>query len=378
MRPLTIMLAAVLVSSTGCTHWALEQRTISQASTLSDLNYHQVLDNLAMLSCNQEALPWHLAVNSASIQVTDQGTGVIGAMAKAGTFATWAPTVTAQRGVVNQWGGVPAIDPDSLDLLYLAYRKALDPADPFGYLSSAIFKKIAQIAVQYNIVLAEPTLDKVIASQRGQNKADAWQLLQKNKELHEQLDKVFEQLARLSRPPTDVQVDNYAKKLFEKVDDDTRGQAREKLEAQQQQQRASVTAIRVGVEDQIVKLTRDVAKLPYLPRYPITSRAEHNPHDLEQAQQKIKVLYELVTDPKYAMPWVCRSYCRRDVPACVCQVGHWCRCGSDCHVWVEPDHQRTLREFTLAVLTLAPLSLEETPPAFAPAGVTFSPTLAGH
>ena len=64
-----IALFAVLVFSSGCTHTALERRTVNQASTMADLQFHQVLDNLAMFACNPDALAWHLKLAGGTIQV---------------------------------------------------------------------------------------------------------------------------------------------------------------------------------------------------------------------------------------------------------------------------------------------------------------------
>ncbi len=103
------------------------------------------------------------------------------------------------------------------------------------------------------------------------------------------------------------------------------------------------------VEDQIVKLAREISDLPYTPRYPFSGRAEHNPHDVGQAQDKIKSLMALAEKPQFMVPWVVVGR-KKDIPKCACYVGHYCNCRCDCYIWVMPNQLGILRDFTLAVL----------------------------
>jgi|GEM_PF-6505279 len=130
MRP-WLMIIAVSVSWPGCTHVALERRTVKQASTLTDLQYRQVLDNLAMFCCNPEALPWHVKLKSGTVQVTDQRGGALsGIFGVPGDPAnSIAPSINAQRGILGQWDVEPETDADELELLTFAYKKAVRPVD---------------------------------------------------------------------------------------------------------------------------------------------------------------------------------------------------------------------------------------------------------
>ena len=114
-----------LACVTGCTTTArLRQRMINQGSTLPELQYQQVLNNLAQFAVNPSALPWHVNFREGTSQVTDFLTG--GALAD---LAPFAPTVTqaqlfGSRTAVAQWGASPVIDPTELRLLFIAYRRA--------------------------------------------------------------------------------------------------------------------------------------------------------------------------------------------------------------------------------------------------------------
>src|SRR5262245_19141845 len=137
MRLWILQVSAGVLASGGCTHLALERRTVKQASTLTDIQFDQVLDNVAMFACNPDALAWHLKLTGGSIQVTDQGTGNFLETWGGGQPNLYTAAVNAQRGVVNQWTGVPTVDPDNLTALQLAYHKAVDPRDPDGRLREA-------------------------------------------------------------------------------------------------------------------------------------------------------------------------------------------------------------------------------------------------
>src|SRR5262249_8496976 len=80
MRPWLGVMAFSIVS-TGCQSIQLENHTRRQAAALTDLEYRQVLDNLAMLHTNPAALPYYSAPGTGQTQ-TQQS-------ANAGTAAGW-------------------------------------------------------------------------------------------------------------------------------------------------------------------------------------------------------------------------------------------------------------------------------------------------
>lgn len=384
-----IILAALAALGTGCTHVALERRTVKQASTLTDLQYQQVLDNAAMFACNPDALAWHLKLVGGSVQVTDQGTAELGAgfgaVLEARTGSVFSPTLTAQRGVVGQWNGVPAVDSDELELLQLAYQKAVHPLDEDGRIRQQIYNKICELSVSYNVLLTQETINKLIGTMKpvvnpktGKLETDEelktrrWELMRKNEQLHKDLEKQLEGLSRLAVAPSEPEVRAYQARI-QALDEST---ARERLTRERQQEKDRLVTVQRATEDQIVKLTREICDLPYIPRYPITGRTEHNVHEVDQVQAKIKTLLELADDPKYMTPWVCVGG-KKDVPKCVCYVGRYRNCGCECYVWVPPEQRAILRDFTLAVLSLAPTERQDSPGFLPGGGITFSPTISG-
>lgn len=122
MRLSALLISILLVSLSGCTSTRLRQRTVNQAATLPELQYQQVLDNLALFAENPSALPWHANLREGTTQITDAITG--GSLVDLGPPAVTQPEVFGSRTVVGQWGMTPVIDATELRLLRFAYRRA--------------------------------------------------------------------------------------------------------------------------------------------------------------------------------------------------------------------------------------------------------------
>lgn len=122
MRLRWIMVVVVLACIPGCMAGRLRQRTINQGSTLTELQYQQVLANLALFATNPGALPWHVNLREGTTQITDSATA--GALVDLGPPAVTQPQLFGSRTAVAQWGMSPVIDPIELQLLRIAYRRA--------------------------------------------------------------------------------------------------------------------------------------------------------------------------------------------------------------------------------------------------------------
>jgi hypothetical protein len=127
MRVAKFIFTIGLACVTGCTTGRLRQRTVNQGRTLRELQYQQVLDNLALFSANPSALPWHVNLREGTTQITDSISG--GAALDIGPPVTWFPQLLGSRTAVAQWGMAPVIDATQLRLLRIAYRRALGAAD---------------------------------------------------------------------------------------------------------------------------------------------------------------------------------------------------------------------------------------------------------
>ena len=127
MGVLRALVILSLACASGCTAGRLRQRTINQGRSLPELQYQQVLDNLAQFATHPGSLPWHVNLKEGTTQVTDSFSG--GAALDLGPPVTWFPQLLGSRTAVAQWGMAPVIDPTELRLLRIAYRRALGVPD---------------------------------------------------------------------------------------------------------------------------------------------------------------------------------------------------------------------------------------------------------
>ena len=125
---LGLSMLALFALVPGCTHHRLEINTVKQAETVVDLEYRQILDNLAMFCLNPEALPSLVMLKTGASQVGDTGTlgflGVAGLTTSTPSVTTFgsSPTITGTRTIVDQWGSSPVTDDNNLLLLRKAFR----------------------------------------------------------------------------------------------------------------------------------------------------------------------------------------------------------------------------------------------------------------
>jgi hypothetical protein len=126
MRLRSLVFLASLPAVVGCqTHLSLRDNTIRTTETLTDLNYRQVLDNIALMSTNVSTLPTFVVLNSGTVTVADQKT--------INANANYAPTLpfvqqggsglpilsllfnpSASRTLTENWSMTPVTDVDNL------------------------------------------------------------------------------------------------------------------------------------------------------------------------------------------------------------------------------------------------------------------------
>ena len=115
-------LALVAATCTGCTHAQLGRSTLRQANTITDLQYKQVLNNLASSHRNPDVLPHFAVVGTGGTSVNDQ--------ASVNVELEWMPSAIARemlapgvaRAVEEQWTLAPIIHPDKLRAIRCVYQ----------------------------------------------------------------------------------------------------------------------------------------------------------------------------------------------------------------------------------------------------------------
>ncbi|CAN5134393.1 hypothetical protein BH10PLA2_BH10PLA2_09850 [soil metagenome] len=130
---LCVLFLASLPLFAGCqTHLALRDDTVSTTATLTDLNYQQVLNNVAMFVAQPSSMPSFAVVNSGTVTVADQKTF--------NGSAAYAPTLSylqqsggqpilnlianpsSQRNVTENWSLLPVTDVDNLRRIRCAFQ----------------------------------------------------------------------------------------------------------------------------------------------------------------------------------------------------------------------------------------------------------------
>jgi hypothetical protein len=127
-----LILASVLATA-GCTTLSLERHTLAQSESVSDIRYHEVMDNLAMIANNPAALPAYSSIFAGTAQVTDtlsfasttvwQAKGVSG-NTKQGFFTETAIPLVS-RNVVENWSLDPLVAPEKLEAIRCACQWVL-------------------------------------------------------------------------------------------------------------------------------------------------------------------------------------------------------------------------------------------------------------
>jgi hypothetical protein len=332
----------------GCTHTRLQRRTINQGATLTDMQYQQVLDNLAMFACNPDSLAWHIRISSGLVQVADQGQGLLGA--NLGGPNVMAPNFGVQTNLLHQWNVDPVMEADDLELLQLAYRKAVQPFDPDGSIKREAYDKICEQSAAYHIALSRGVaFDMIEMMKQGANEAKVARL----ETIKTDLEELYTQIDALSEKPQ-----KYEPESFESGNHGPPS----RLEF---------------LKEEVIRLTSEVGEASVEP-VGAYYRPGRNVGLIEQAQDKIEALLKLVEEHEddepnqFSMPWIaCGS--KKEVPSCACLVGKYRGCGRECYVWIMPERMKTFRDFVLIVLSLAPPDAQETSTTITGLGAANSP-----
>src|ERR1035441_10060812 len=109
----------------GCMNRQLELTTGRTLSTLPDLQYQQIIDNLAAVASNPGRLPYLAVVGQGSIQVTDNGNSMLGLSIVPGTAKANALTLAASRNITGTWSLGTITSPDKIRGMQAVYQRAV-------------------------------------------------------------------------------------------------------------------------------------------------------------------------------------------------------------------------------------------------------------
>ena len=124
--------------ASGCMSQQLRYSTGQTVSALPDLQYQQVIDNLAKCAWNPRVLPYLAVVGQGSVQVTDNGSSLLGLNSPSKLLAPASLSIGATRNVTGTWSLGTITSPEKIRSMQAVYLRAIagrasgDPA--FGWL----------------------------------------------------------------------------------------------------------------------------------------------------------------------------------------------------------------------------------------------------
>ncbi len=109
----------------GCMSQQLELTTRRTLSTLPDLQYQQVIDNLATIAANPARLPYLAVVGQGSIQVTDNGTSTLGLSLTSAARGSNAFSFGATRNITGTLSIGTITNPEKIRSMQAVYQRAV-------------------------------------------------------------------------------------------------------------------------------------------------------------------------------------------------------------------------------------------------------------
>jgi hypothetical protein len=115
----------ILVFAAGCLHRQLEFTTRRTLSTLPELHYQQVVDNLAAVAANPGRLPYLAVVGQGAVQVTDNGTTTLGLTNPINLLKPDGLGLGSSRNVTATWSLGTITSPDKIRAMQAVYQRAV-------------------------------------------------------------------------------------------------------------------------------------------------------------------------------------------------------------------------------------------------------------
>ena len=361
----------VTLGSLGCTATQLRISTVRQAKSLTETQYEQVLNNLAMFCIDPNALPSLVSLKSGSTQIGD--TGQVGFLGVAGLDTKFgaSPTVSGSRSIVDQWGTAPVTDDNVLKVLRMAYQTATghprwlseDEANDIGHdLSQQVGtnadistdpETLRTLASVVSVPQASQNLYREQAPPGGPRYGSLTDFLagtlgELNDKLMNTLDETFLKYKDSTKPFSEFVIIGTKSDTTELTPE-----AKKRIEAMQQELATIAPGIKIAILNQAKdKVSTGLAK--------------------ETARRINDIQAELSKIATGLPPGWFHCGRKHDVPKDACYVGHYKSCDRECYVWVCPDGLHALANFTLSVLKLS-TTFQETQILTIPMGIQYSP-----
>jgi hypothetical protein len=115
----------VLAQISGCMSQQLRFTARRTVNALPDLQYQQVVDNLAKIASNPGFLPYLAVAGQGSIQVTDNGNSTLGLNMASKAFGPGTLSLGASRNVTGTWSLGTITSPEKIRNMQTVYLDAL-------------------------------------------------------------------------------------------------------------------------------------------------------------------------------------------------------------------------------------------------------------
>ena len=117
--------ALVVVLTSGCLHRQLEFTAHRTLSRLPELQYQQVVDNLAAVAANPAHLPYLAVVGQGAIQVTDNGTSTLGLTIPMLSSKPYGVNIGTSRNVTGTLSLGTITSPDKIRAMQAVYQQVV-------------------------------------------------------------------------------------------------------------------------------------------------------------------------------------------------------------------------------------------------------------
>ncbi len=109
----------------GCMNQQLRLTARRNLNILPDLQYQQVVDNLAAIASNPGSLPYLAVAGHGSVQVTDNGNGTLGLNWNPSALTSTILALGASRNVTGTWSLGTITSPDKIRSMQTVYERAI-------------------------------------------------------------------------------------------------------------------------------------------------------------------------------------------------------------------------------------------------------------
>jgi hypothetical protein len=122
---LVFVLLSLIPSASGCVSQPLRLATRRNANTLPDLQYQQVIDNLAAIASNPSYLPYLAVAGAGTVQVTENRNSSLGLTFTPKHYSTEILNLGASQAVTGTWSLGTITNPEKLRGMRALYQQAV-------------------------------------------------------------------------------------------------------------------------------------------------------------------------------------------------------------------------------------------------------------